>query len=298
MRHLAAFVAVADAGTISGAAERLHLSQSSVSAAVTELERALRAQLCIRRRAHGVQLTPTGEAVLDRARALLRQAGDLEDVATGAQGLVSGPLAIGCYPSLGPTMLPSLLYEFTARYPGVNVEFHEDTQNRLHGRLEGGELDLVIVYELDLPDEWHRVRLASRQPSVFFAADQPLAAGDGPIDLAALREEPMVLLDSPPSAQHALQLCAEAGFGPRIAFRTHNYETARAFVGRGLGWTILVQRPRLDVTYEGLPLVARLIGNPVVADVSVVIAWPQRSTPSRAARAFIKFATEREHPSK
>ncbi|RZK84403.1 MAG: LysR family transcriptional regulator, partial [Rhodococcus sp. (in: high G+C Gram-positive bacteria)] len=78
MRQLAAFVAVAETGTISGAAERMHLSQSALSAAVTDLEKALKAQLCVRRRARGVQLTPTGEAVLSRARALLQQAGELQ----------------------------------------------------------------------------------------------------------------------------------------------------------------------------------------------------------------------------
>lgn len=67
MRQLAAFVAVAETGTISAAAERLHLSPSALSAALTELERALKVQLCVRRRSFGIQLTRTGEAVLVRA---------------------------------------------------------------------------------------------------------------------------------------------------------------------------------------------------------------------------------------
>ena len=74
MNQLAAFVAVAEAGTLSGAAERLHVSASALSAAVTELERALQTQLLHRRKAKGVTLTPAGELVLPRARHLLYQA--------------------------------------------------------------------------------------------------------------------------------------------------------------------------------------------------------------------------------
>ncbi|MFC6694820.1 LysR family transcriptional regulator [Nocardioides daphniae] len=74
MNQLAAFVAVAEAGTISGAAERLHISPSALSASVTELERHLQTQLLHRRKAKGVSLTASGELVLPRARYLLHQA--------------------------------------------------------------------------------------------------------------------------------------------------------------------------------------------------------------------------------
>ncbi|MGV9867915.1 LysR substrate-binding domain-containing protein [Rhodococcus koreensis] len=291
MRQLAAFVAVAETGTISGAAERMHLSQSALSAAVTDLEKALKAQLCVRRRARGVQLTPTGEAVLSRARALLQQAGELQTDASGAGGVVAGPIAVGCYPALGPTILPSMLYAFTTEYPRASVEFREDTQNRLRTQLEGGELDVAIVYDLDLPPDWQTVPLMTREPMVVLGADHPLAGADGPVRLADLAEHPMVLLDAPPSTNHAMDVCREAGFAPRVAYRTANFETARAFVGRGLGWTLLLQRPRVDVTYEGLPVVVKPIAEPKPASVAVVVAWHQEATLSRVARAFIRFVT-------
>lgn len=84
IRQLAAFVAVAETGTISGAAERMHQSQSALAAAVTDLEKALGARLTVRKRARGVQLTPTGEAVLGRARTLLGHTARLQaDVENG-----------------------------------------------------------------------------------------------------------------------------------------------------------------------------------------------------------------------
>ncbi|HEY5853284.1 MAG TPA: LysR substrate-binding domain-containing protein [Aldersonia sp.] len=295
MRQLAAFVAVAETGTISGAAARLHLSQSALSAAITDLEKALAAQLCVRKRAHGVGLTPTGESVLARARALLRQANEIQADAHGESGGVAGPVTVGCYPSLGPTILPPLLHGFTRRHPRASVEFREDTQNRLRKQMDGGELDVCIVYDLDLSPEWRTEVLARRVPQVVLAADHPLAAvSDGcvGIDLADLAQEPLVLLDAPPSSNHALDACRRAGFAPQVAYRTGNYETARAFVGHGLGWTLLLQRPAVDMTYEGRAVVVREITTPELPLVAIVVAWHRDMSPSRVTRAFIDFATE------
>ncbi|MFM1722937.1 LysR substrate-binding domain-containing protein [Rhodococcus sp. PAM 2766] len=293
MRQLFVFVAVAETGTIRAAADRLHVSQSAVSLAITELERGLKSQLCVRRRAHGVQLTPTGERVLSRAKALLEQAGDLAAEASGAEGVLTGPLAIGCYSSLGPTLLPRLLYDFNQLHPKVTVDFVEDTQDRLEQRLMSGELDLAIVYDLDLSPELRRARMDTRQPAILLPADHRLA--DAPVvELAELADEPMVLLDAPPSSFHALQMCSRAGFTPHVRFRPKNFETARALVGRGFGWTLLIQRPQLDVTYEGLGVVVRPEVEPPVPEVDILLAWSQDALLSRTARAFVDFAVDGE----
>ncbi len=294
MRQLAAFVAVAETGTISAAAERLHLSHSALAAAVTDLERSLNVQLTVRRRAHGVRLTPTGEMVLTRARALLHQASELQADASGSEGGVSGPIAIGCYTSLGPTVLPSLLRAYTSRYPQTRVELREDTQSRLRKQLDDGELDLAIVYDLDLPAEWRTTLLGTRRPHVLVGPEHRLAGVKGPVRLTELADDPMILLDAPPSSYHALEVCRQAGFAPRVAYRTQNYETARAFVGRDLGWTLLVQRPAPEITYEGLAMVTKEIRDPQPDSVGVVVAWHQGSMLSRAARAFIQFTADEQ----
>lgn len=293
MRQLAAFVAVAETGTISAAAERMHLSQSALASAVTDLEKALKAQLTVRRRARGVQLTPTGESVLARARVLLHQASELQTDAVGEGGAAAGPLVLGCYPSLGPTLLPSLLHAFTQHHPRVDVDFREDTQNRLRKQLDDGEIDLALVYDLSLSPEWRVEVLMIREPRVVLGTDHRLAHQEGPLRLVDLADDPMILLDAPPSSEHAMTTCREAGFAPRIAYRTRNYETARAFVGRGLGWTLLLQRPHFDVTYEGLEVVVKEIVDPAPAPVGIVVAWHRDSLLSRAARSFIQFVAQR-----
>ncbi|MGW9479789.1 LysR substrate-binding domain-containing protein [Saccharomonospora azurea] len=275
-RQLSAFVAVAETGTISAAASQLMLSPSAVSLAISDL---------------GVQLTPTGQAMLARARVLLQQPSEMEAESIDASGELSGPLSIGCYPTVGPTVLPPLLARFTDRYPAVTIRFHEATADELAIKLDSGELDTVIVYDLDIPPTWQSATLLTRHPALVVAHDHPLARETGPITLAEAAGDPMVLLDTAPSAAHAMRMCA-AGFTPTIAYRTANYETVRAFVGWGLGWTIMLQRP-LPETYGGLGVVARPIGDPVAEPVRLLIAWKKGALLSRATREFIRFAVDR-----
>lgn len=293
MRQLVAFVAVAETGTISAAADRLLVSQSAVSLAVTELEKALSAQLCVRRRAHGVHLTPAGESLLARARALLQQASEIEDEMLGAGGELAGRLAVGCYTTVGPTILPPLLSEFTELHPRVSLEFREAMADELGERLEGGALDAVITYDLELPPAWRTATLMTRRPALVVQAGHRLAATPGPVELASVRDEPMVLLDAAPASTHAMQVCARAGFTPRIEYRSANYETVRAYVGRGLGWTIMLHQPQLNRTYGGLKIVLLPIDVPDLDPVRLVIAWRPDVVLSRVVREFISFATAR-----
>jgi len=290
MNQLAAFVAVAEAGTISGAAERLHVSSSALSAAVTELERQLQTQLLHRRKAKGVSLTASGELVLPRARYLLHQASELEADARATDRGVVGMVRLGCYPSLAPTVLPRLVQEFTRRHPEVRLEVHELTQDQLTHRLENGDLDLAIMYALDLAPTWRTATLMHLRPRVVLPARHRLADSEGPVDLSHLRKDAMVLLDAPPSGSHAYDCCAKAGFTPRVAYRARTYETARSFVGRGLGWTLLLQRPSHDITYEGNPVVVKEISAPVLDEVAVDLVWHPGSLLSRATRTFITEA--------
>ncbi len=289
INQLAAFVAVADVGTISGAAQQLHISASALSANLTELERALDAQLLTRHRAKGVQLTPTGELLLPRARLLLHQGLELEADARGERG-ATGVVRLGCYPSLAPTLLPPLITGFAVSQPEARLEVTEATQDQLTASLEGGLLDAAIMYDLDLAPSWRRARLGLLTPLVVLPGDHPLAADGGAVDLHDLRGDPLVLLDAPPSSAHAQRCCAIAGFSPRIGYRARTYETARSFVGRGLGWTILLQRTSADVTYEGLPVAVRPIATPGIEPVSVDVVWHPDSLLNRATRAFLTEA--------
>lgn len=288
LRQLTYFVAVAETGTISQAAQRLHASQSAVSLAVNELERGLRSQLCVRRKAHGVVLTPTGTEVLRQARTLLGRAEELQAVASGQGAGLSGPLGIGCYLTLAPTVLPWLLAGLGERHPRVQVDFVEGTQDTLQQRLLAGELDLAVLYDMEIQPEMDSVTLYTTRPHILLPADDPLAE-EPEVSLRGLAARPMVLLDSPPSTQHTMKVCREAGMTPAVRHRTTSFEMARALVGRGLGYAVLVQRPSNERTYEGFPVVCKEIAEQA-GEVAVLLAWPRHSRLSVRAEAFVNYA--------
>ena len=107
LRQLQYFVAAASAGSVTDAARRAsRRSQSSVSAAITQLEAALGVQLLIRHHAQGISPTPEGRQFLDRARALLRDADELERFASELTAELSGTLHLGCLVTLAPLVTP------------------------------------------------------------------------------------------------------------------------------------------------------------------------------------------------
>lgn len=292
LNQIAVFVAVAEAGTIVGAAERLHTSPSAVSAALTELERLLRAQLVHRLRAKGVRLTPTGELLLPRARLLLHRATELEADARGTDTGVSGRVRLGCSPWFSPTVLPGLMSGFGEHHPDAALEVLEATPDHLTGALEEGGLDLAITYDLDLPPSWQRAPFARLAPHVILPREHPLADGPDEIDLVDLAHDPMVLLDVTPSAKHAHDCCRAAGFSPTVTLRARTYETARAFVGRGYGWTLLVSRSVSSETAEGREVVVKGIASPTLPPVRVCVVWHPSAMLNRASRTFVAHTLE------
>lgn len=287
LHQLRIFLAVAEAGAMSGAAARLMLSQTAVSLALTQLEKALGTELLVRRRAHGVTLTATGRTVQALARKVLAQADELYEEVAG-EGQVVGVVAVGCYPSLGPSVVPALVQGFLRTHPRAQPSLQEGPQEILEHDLLSGALDLVITYDLGLSDALFKVKIAQREPGVLVAADGPWGARDA-VDLRELANEPYVLLDTPLSANHLMLLTRNAGFAPRISYRSQNFETVRSLVGRQLGWSVVLTQPRNELTHEGLRVVIKPLA-PKVDPVDVVVVWPRERPLSRAARTFVAFA--------
>lgn len=288
LRQLSYFVAVADAGSLAGAAERLHVSHTAVAAALTELERLLRSQLAVRRKAHGVTLTPAGRHLYARAQALLEDAEEIELSVVSQGAELAGPLVVGCYSTLAPTVTPPLWAAFAHQHSKVKLSFVTGTQDEISASLDRGELDLAVVYDSSLPASVGSVTLYAAAPHILMPPDHPLASSTG-VTLRDLAGEALVLLETPPSGQHNLTLFREAGVEPNIVHRTSDFELTRSLVARGVGCAILHQRPSVDVSYEGLPLLVRPI-RPQARPIRVLMVWSQGVRLNDRMRAMIVAA--------
>ena len=288
LRQLEYFVAVAEAGTLIGAAEMCNISQAGISMAVSELERSLGLQLLTRRRAKGVNVTEAGEALLEYAHEVLNKADELQFSADTVRAEVSGELAVACYTSLSPFVIPPLLFDFQTEYPQVKLEFHESGQPEAEQRLLDGEIELAVLYDWNLGPDLSRVPVRTMEQHAILPEGHPLAQDDS-VSIHDLAKEPMVLFDVPPSKENGKAIFDAFGVEPRVAYRTQSFELARCLVARGVGYSLLFQQPLTEMTYEGRSVVSRRLRESIPT-TAIVIAYPTGSRLSRRAKAFIEIA--------
>lgn len=290
LRQLELFAAAAEHGSFAAAAKHSWVTPNAVASAVHELETTLGATLVVRRRARGLTLTPSGVRLLGGARDLLRQANELRLSIGETEGVASGPVAVGCYSTLAPTVVPELWERLAGRHPAVELSFTEGTTKELVDRLSAGELDVLITYQVSVPTDWHVHPLYLAQPRVVLPAAHRLAGRDA-VDVRELAEDPLILLDIPPSGANTFELLRRRGVRPRVAHRTTNMELVRSLVGRGLGYGIQFQRTAVGVSQEGRPL-STLPIIPSPQPEPVVATWPQRLPLTSRVKAVVILARE------
>ncbi|MEM7547574.1 MAG: LysR family transcriptional regulator [Pseudomonadota bacterium] len=253
LRQLEYFVAVGEVGSIAKASERVAVSSPSISAAISALEAEFGVQLFVRQHAQGLSLTPGGRRVFKEAKRILEQGRALYDVTGDISSKAGGPLAVGCFITLAPFILPSLRKSFESSYPEARVTQTVTDQARLLDMLRRAEIDVAITYDMELPQDIAFTPLAALPPYVLIAADHPWARR-GQVSLEDLLEVPMVLLDLPISREYFLTMFHAHGFRPLIGERTSDLPVLRSLVANGYGYAVLNIRSRTDAAPDGTPL--------------------------------------------
>ncbi|MCP5080114.1 MAG: LysR family transcriptional regulator [Alphaproteobacteria bacterium] len=253
LKQLQYFVATGETGSIKLASERLNISQPSISSAISHLERDLGVQLFVRHHAQGLSLTSAGHRVLREARALLLQANGIYDVANETTNLVRGHLALGCFVTLAPMIVPELCHRFQEKHVEVQVHPIEGDHEALMAQLRKVDLDVVLTYDLQIPDGVTFEALATLPPHVLVSADHPLADRSS-IALSELDGEPLILLDLPFSREYFLSIFYHEGLSPKIHARSRQQEVVRTMVANGYGYTLANVRPRNLTTLDGRTL--------------------------------------------
>ena len=240
LRDLQYLVALAETRHFGRAALRCHVSQPTLSAQLRKLEEFLGVSL-IERRPRRVGLTPAGEAVVERARRMLRDAEDIRALARASQDPLGGQLKLGLIPTLGPYLLPRVAPRIAKALPKLQLMLHEYQTAPLVERVVQGELDVAI---LALPADTKGLVTRSLFAEAFLVAmpehhrltaRKRLKIGDLAGEKLLLLEEGHCLRDQ------ALEVCTKAGTEEQD-FRATSLETLRQMVAAGLGITLL---PRL-----------------------------------------------------
>ena len=262
---LRSFVAIADAGSLTRAGERLRLSQPTISLQVKRLEQALGCRV-LERSPHSLRLTAQGETLIGYARRIL--ALQEEALARLTQPGVSGTVRLGTPEDFATTHLPGVLAAFTRAHPLVALEVTTDLTLNLIQRFGAGEFDLMLVKrEPAGPTEGVRVW---REPLVW-ACIAPLA------DVFA-QEAPLPLVVSPHPCvyrRRTVRTLDRMGRSWRIAYTSTSLAGAQAAVRAGLGVAVL---PREMVPPDFMVL-DEAAGAPDLADTEIALMLATPTTP-------------------
>jgi DNA-binding transcriptional LysR family regulator len=285
LRQLAVFVAVAEEGSFTRAADRLHVVQSAVSAGVRNLERELGARL-FDRSTHKVALSDAGRALLPEARATLSAAAAARDAVDAVSGGVRGTIILGNLQAQGMRSidLAGVLAEFRAEHTEVEVQIRQGGSLEMTRKVREGELDLAFVA---LPDQsFPGVELAplASEPIVLAVAAAHPFAGRSRVDLAALADETIVDFPDGWGIRMANDRAfAAAGVTRRVAYEVGDTGSVVGFIRYGLAIGLLPASFFDDP--EGIVFVP--IRGPA-SQFLTAIASPSNRRPTAAARAFLQ----------
>lgn len=265
LRQLTYFVTVAQFESVTRAAAELHVSAPSISAALSELESLVGAQLFVRRHARGLLLTSTGRSLVIPAREILMNARDFQSRRSAdGSGVLEGMIDFGCLVSFAPYTVPALVREFYEHHPKVRIRWREEHHAGLVASLEEGTIDCALTYDFDIPTSVHCTEMRRMPLQIVIPSNHRLATR-AELSLRELGDAPFVLLDLPRTRDYLLSVFAQCGIEPRIVHRARSFEMVRGLVANGFGYTLLnFCPPHGDGDLVSLPMTEHVGGRSLV----------------------------------
>ncbi|WP_456405962.1 LysR family transcriptional regulator [Thiolapillus sp.] len=256
--NLRAFLAVADSGSFSAAAQQLYLTQPAVSKRLAALEDELAVRLFDRigRRA---RLTHAGEVLLPKAREMLLQAQDMKHLASNLHTEVSGPLLLGTSHHIGLHRLPPVLKQFRSRFPQVDLDIRFMDSEAACAAVDKGDLEMAIVTLPNEPSPKLQTRLLWRDRLCFVVAAEHELATYKTVSLRTLIRHPAVLPGPTTYTRGILdRALAENNLEITLGMSTNYMETLKMLVDINLGWSLLPETMLEQSSLIRLPVKLRL----------------------------------------
>ena len=282
---LQAFIAVAESGSFSRAAERIFLTQPAISKRIAALEQDIGARL-FDRVGRKIHLTPAGEALLLRTRAVLSELEDIKRDITNLSGTIAGELSVATSHHIGLHRLPGPLKRFHETYTQVRLNLHFMDSEKACNAVARGELELAVVTLPPSADPPLRVEKIWDDPlDIVVSRSHPLAQAKR-VQAAMLLDYPAIL---PGLGTYTREIILNS-FGPlrdriQVGMATNYLEVLKMLAAIGLGWSAL---PRTMID-EGLKVV-QIEKREIRRELGIVTH--ERRTLSNAGQAMIRIIRE------
>ena len=271
LRQLTYLVALSDYRNFRRAADAAHISQPTLSQQVRALEARLGATL-VERNASPVEFTPVGREVVARARKILLEVKDIEDLARRSKVGLSGTIRFGITPTLGPYLMPAIVASLHRRFPDMRLYIREGIPDEQARELARGELDMLLTPLPVLGSNLHIEPLFREPLHIVAPPEHPVsqAALVRRLDLAGLG---FLSLDHRHHAHRQIRdICEDLGAELLENYEGTSLDSLRQMCGSGLGLAIL---PELYLRSEvgGVDMVTRLALADWSASRSIAAVW-------------------------
>lgn len=293
IRHFHYIRTIYETGSISRAAEKLYISQPSLSQLLKSVEKKVGAPL-FDRGSQPLRPTTIGQKYLETARRIMELDTEFHRYVEDELGCAQGNLVVGSSPFRSTYFLASFLPEFQEKYPGIRLQLAEHTSKRLEEAVLSGDADLIIATQPVDANAFSFAELYSEEMVLVLPAGHELSKqyhlpqdcrGTLPLlPINLLKDTPFIQMHSEQKLhQQLLSLCEEAGFTPKIYLQTRSMETALTLAAAGLGATLLPMtllrafQPKTRPCYAALPTRPRR---------HALVAWRKKSYLSHAARLY------------
>lgn len=293
LKQLKYLCAVAEHKHFSKAAEACHVTQSTLSAAVQELESQL-GVVIFERSKKNVLITPLGEKLLHQARIILGDVEDFVSLAKSHDELLSGEIRLGVIPTIAPFLLPHLLKDLRKRYQKLKLFLKEDLSAQLVQQLQQGDLDLIILaFPYALP-EMNTLSLFKDEFLLCLPPGHQLEKSRV-VKQQQLKGEKLLLLEEGHCLRdHALEACKLESADTDLVYQGTSLHTLVQMVANGLGVTLL---PAMSIEADVLgdtDLMLKHFNNENVSR-EIGMAW-RKSDPRREDyRQLGEFIIEHAH---
>ncbi|MFI0715000.1 LysR family transcriptional regulator [Streptomyces inhibens] len=238
IKQLRAIVTVAEVGSVTRAAELLHLVQPAVTRQIRTLEQELGVPL-FERTGQGMRPTEAGAVMVDRARRALNELERARAEVQPTPGMVTGIVTVGLLESTSDLLAEPLVTALARDHPGVELRLITAYSGHLQQWLDDGDLDLTLLYNLDSTPSLNARPLVRERLWVVAPPSAGLRA-DRPVPFTEAATHPLVM----PASGHALRSLIDAAAvrakaDMNVAVQTNSMRVQKQLVPAGHGWTVL-----------------------------------------------------------
>ncbi len=282
LRQLEYFQMVCRVGNITRAAERLHVSQPSVSNAIIKLENELGITLFNRQKKQ-ISLTNEGNIFLQRVEQILNLIKDAKAEMNDYGQLKKGLLRLGIPPMIGTFLFPPIFMNFTKLYPEIELNIIESGSMTLRQMIEEGELDLGIVIISEASELLDTRPILESEIVVCFNKDHRLS-NKKQIAWEDLRDEPIIMLkDGFYSSSQIMAQFKTLNIQPDVVLSSNQLETVKSLISNGVGVSFLFR----EIVEHEQNIISLPLQKPMKENIG--LAWRKDKYLTNASRTLIDF---------